>query len=110
MRLLASCARKIVSTRQEQHAPPRVYRPVPRLRASARLPKRLAIIHRLCPDVVPLRDLTVDQATADYPAICFDRRKMEADRKAKANEEATLRGSIRATSVTAGPATTPNLQ
>jgi hypothetical protein len=37
--------------------------------------------------VVPLRDLTVDQATADYPAICFNRRKMEADRKALEGEE-----------------------
>jgi|SRR5580692_7341204 hypothetical protein len=41
------------------------------------------IIHRICPDVVPelSGDLTVDRATVDYPAMGFNKRKMEDARR-----------------------------
>jgi hypothetical protein len=52
-----------------------------------------AIIHRLCPDVVPLRDLTVDRATADYPAMGFNKRKMEDRRRQAAEKEAAARSA-----------------
>jgi hypothetical protein len=37
------------------------------------------------------RDLTIDQTTADYHAMSFNPRKLEADRKAKTDVEAATR-------------------
>jgi hypothetical protein len=49
------------------------------------------IIHRFCPDVVPelSGDLTVGRATADYPAMGFNKRKM-GDRRRQAAEKELL--------------------
>ena len=88
MRLLSSCARKIVSTS------PRATRTPARIRVQFLAFERQhvcqkgfnAIIHRICPDVVPelSGDLTVGRATADYPAMGFNKRKMEDWRRAAA--------------------------
>ena len=50
-----------------------------------------AIIHRICPDVVPSRGLTVDRATIDDPAMGFNKRKMEDARRQEAEKEAAAR-------------------
>jgi hypothetical protein len=51
------------------------------------------IIHRICPDVVPELSgyLTVGRATADYPAMGFNKRKMEDARRQEAEKEAAAR-------------------
>ena len=55
-----------------------------------------AIIHRFCPDVVPelSGDLTVGWATADYPAMGFNKRKMEDRRRKAAEQEAAARRAL----------------
>jgi hypothetical protein len=51
------------------------------------------IIHRICPDVVPELSgaLTVGRATADYPAMGFNKRKMEDARRQEAEIESAAR-------------------
>jgi hypothetical protein len=55
-----------------------------------------AIIHRICPDVVPelSGDLTVGRATADYPAMGFNKRKMDDRRRKAAEQEAAARRAL----------------
>jgi hypothetical protein len=54
------------------------------------------IMHRICPDVVPELSgvLTVGRATADYPAMGFNKCKMEDRRRKAAEQEAAARRAL----------------